>query len=59
MAKKKTGYVEPADYFPPDVRKKIEADLAAKAAKAAKTTKSSTSTTKAGSKPAAKKAAKK
>ena len=56
MAKKKAGYVEPADYFPPDVRKKIEADLAAKA-KAAKTTKSSTSTTKAGSKPAAKKAA--
>lgn len=53
MAKKKAGYVEPADYFPPDVRKKIDADLAAKA----KATKSSTSTTKAGSKP--KKAAKK
>lgn len=45
MAKKKAGYVEPADYFPPDVRKKIEADLAAKA-KAAKTAKSSSGTSK-------------
>ncbi len=33
MARKRYGYVEPADFFPPEIRKKIDADLAAKAAK--------------------------